>query len=110
MFYMVRLFPLLTQNLGRIKVRIKGGTGLGGDDGVLDNKLPWCFPLMPKHFSVQPKNNETVLILTFSRDKQHTDRLYIGPIIAISKLGFDSYNGSGLAGFSFLERKPLILI
>jgi hypothetical protein len=47
---------------------------LGGDDGVLDNKLPWCFPLMPKHFSVQPKNNETVLILTFSRDKQHTDR------------------------------------
>jgi hypothetical protein len=73
-----------TQNLGRIKVRIKGGTGFG-DDGVLDNKLPWCFPLMPKHFSVQPKNNETVLILTFSRDKQHTDRLYIGPIISQSQ-------------------------
>jgi hypothetical protein len=44
MFFMVRLFPLLLQNLViGIKVRIKGGTGLGGDDGVLDNKLPWCF-------------------------------------------------------------------
>jgi hypothetical protein len=60
---------------------------LGGDDGVLDNKLPWCFPLMPKHFSVQPKNNETVLILTFSRDKQHTDRLHWANNLAISKMG-----------------------
>jgi hypothetical protein len=50
MFYMVRLFVIDPQNLFRIKVRIKGGTGFG-DDGVLDNKLPWCFPLMPKHFS-----------------------------------------------------------
>jgi hypothetical protein len=36
------------------------------------------------------------LILTFSRDKQHTDRLYT--ISQSQKLGFDSYY-SGLAGF-----------
>ena len=91
-----------TQGLGRIKVRIKGGTGLGGDDGVLDNDLPWCFPMIPKHFSIQPKPKETVLIMTFSSDKQHVDRLYIGPIISQpQKLNFDTYYGSALAGFSF---------
>jgi hypothetical protein len=38
----------------------------GGDDSILDENLPWCFPLMPKHFSVQPKVGEVVLLFVFS--------------------------------------------
>ena len=90
------------QGLGRIKVRIKGVIGLGGDDSKTDVDLPWCFPLMPKHFSIQPKIGESVYIFNFSRDKQHVDRMYLGPIISQPhKLNFDSHYGTALAGFSF---------
>lgn len=90
------------KGLGRIKVRVKGPTGLGGDDDIPANDLPWCFPLIPKHFQLQPKPSESVIILTFSKDKQHTDRLYVGPIISQSqKLSFDAHFGTALAGFSF---------
>lgn len=93
--------------LGRIKVRIKGPINLGGDDGVLDNDLPWCFPLIPKMFSVQPKPKESVYLFNFGKDKQHVDRIFIGPIISQSqKLGFDAYYGSSLAGFSFGTQAP----
>lgn len=90
------------KNLGRIKVRLKGPINVGGDDSVLDKDLPWCFPLIPKMFSVQPKPKESVYIFTFGRDKQHVDRLYMGPIISQpQKLNFDAYFGTALAGFSF---------
>lgn len=97
------------KGLGRIKVRVKGPINLGGDDGVLDNDLPWCFPLMPKMFSVQPKPKESVYLLNFGRDKQHADRMYIGPIISQSqKLGFDAFYGTSLAGFTFGTQAPNI--
>jgi hypothetical protein len=90
------------KGLGRIKVRIKGPTGLGGDDDILAADLPWCFPLIPKHIYIQPKISESVIIITFSKDRQHTDRLYIGPIISQEqKLDFDAHFGTALAGFSF---------
>ena len=57
---------------------------------------------MPKHFSIQPKIGESVYIFNFSRDKQHVDRMYLGPIISQPhKLNFDSHYGTALAGFSF---------
>ena len=88
--------------LGRIKVRVKGVIGLGGDDGKLDADLPWAFPLIPKMFNIQPKIGESVYIFNFGKDKQHVDRVYVGPIISQSqKLGFDSHYGTALAGFSF---------
>ena len=90
------------KGLGRIKVRIKGVIGLGGDDSKADVDLPWAFPLMPKMFNIQPKVGESVYIFNFGKDKQHVDRVYIGPIISQSqKLNFDSHYGSALAGFSF---------
>ena len=90
------------QGLGRIKVRIKGPIGLGGDDGKTDTDLPWCFPLIPKHIGFQPKPKESVYIFTMSSDKQHADRLYMGPIISQpQKLNFDAHYGTALAGFSF---------
>ena len=90
------------KGLGRIKVRIKGVTGLGGDDSKKDVDLPWAFPLMPKMFQIQPKVGESVYIFNLGKDKQHVDRVYVGPIISQhQKLSFDSHYGTALAGFTF---------
>ncbi len=97
--------------LGRIKVRIKGPRSRGGDDGILDENLPWAFPMIPKFFPSQPKEKEAVFIFTFSRDKQHTDRLYIGPIISQpQQLNFDPLYVTALAGFSFGMTTPQVSI
>ena len=96
------------EGLGRIKVRIKGVIGLGGDDAISnDIDLPWSFPLMPKMFSIQPKIGESVYIFNFGKDKLHADRMYIGPIISQpQKLNFDSHYGTALAGFTFGTQAP----
>jgi len=93
--------------LGRIKVRIKGPRNKGGDDGVLDNDLPWCFPFIPKYFFSTPKEKEAVFIFTFGKDREHSDRMYIGPIISQpQKLDFDPYYFTALRGFSFASQLP----
>jgi hypothetical protein len=90
------------QGLGRIKVRVKGVIGLGGDDSKSDADLPWAFPLIPKMLNIQPKVGESVYIFNFGKDKQHVDRIYVGPIISQpQKLNFDYHYGTALAGFSF---------
>lgn len=100
------LGPLKNNGVGRIKTRIKGSINTGGDDGITDDNLPWCFPLLPKHFSVQPKVGEVVLIFLFSKQQQHSDRLYIGPIISqLPKLNKDEFLTS-LAGFTFGPTQP----
>lgn len=96
-------------NLGRIKVRIKGSRARGGDDGVPDNDLPWCLPLMTKLFSVQPKPKESVFILTFGARQDFVDRMYMGPIISQpQQLNHDPYFSSSLAGFSFGSESPKV--
>ena len=88
--------------LGRIKVRIKGSPNVGGDDGILDANLPWCFPLLPKLLSIQPKKGEAVLIFLMDKSKPFTDRLYVGPINSQPQLlKLDPYFFSAWAGFSF---------
>jgi hypothetical protein len=96
--------------LGRIKVYIKGPISTGGDgnspteanDPESINRLPWCFPLLPKHLQAQPKVGEVVWIFTIGKNVQHADRLYIGPIISqLDKLNFDNGRTTALAGFSF---------
>ena len=97
--------------LGRIKVRIKGTRARGGDDGILDADLPWCSPMIPKFLSTQPKPKEAVFVFTFSREKQHADRLYIGPIISQpQQLNFDPFYLSALAGFSFGSEAPKVSV
>jgi hypothetical protein len=94
-------------SLGRIKVRIKGAQSVGGDDGKLDNDLPYCFPMMPKHVYVPPKVGEMVWIFVFDKNRQHIDRLYIGPIISQpDKLNKDDARTTALAGFSFGSITP----
>ena len=92
--------------LGRIKVYIKGPVSSGGDgdkpDESLDNnainELPWCFPMLPKHLSIQPKIGEVVWIFTLGKNHQHADRLYIGPIISQPQLlAKDPFQYSALA-------------
>ncbi len=93
--------------LGRIQVRIKGSRAKGGDDGISDNNLPWCFPLIPKFISTQPQPKEAVFIFVFKKDRQHTDRMYMGPIISQpQQLNFDPLYVSALAGFSFGSLAP----
>lgn len=97
--------------LGRIKVRIKGPRNRGGDDGIVDNDLPWCFPLIPKHLSTQPKVGEAVFILTFNKDKKHVDRLFLGPIISQpQQLNYDPLYVSAIRGFSFASEAPTVSV
>lgn len=103
--------------LGRIKVYIKGPISTGGDgnnpseanDPESINRLPWCFPLLPKHLQAQPKVGEVVWIFTIGKNVQHADRLYIGPIISqLPLLERDPFLNSALAGFSFGQQSPNI--
>lgn len=96
-------------NLGRIKVIINGTSAKGGDNNTKIDDLPWCFPLLPKYLNIQPKVGESVFILTFSDDRAHSDRLYVGPIISQpQKLNFDGGTTTALNGFSFATSTPEI--
>jgi hypothetical protein len=88
--------------IGRIKVRIKGSLSAGGDDGILDSDLPFAFPMIPKHIQTVPKIGESVWIFVFDKNRQHADRLYIGPIISQpNRLNKDNGRTTALAGFTF---------
>ncbi len=88
--------------LGRIKVRIKGSQSVGGDDGVTDADLPYATPLIPKHLSAYPKVGESVWVFVLDKNRQHADRLFIGPIISqLDKLQKDNGLTTALAGFTF---------
>jgi hypothetical protein len=97
--------------LGRIKVRIKGTRSRGGDDGILDANLPWCVPMIPKFLSTQPKVSEAVFIFVFGKDKQHADRMFIGPIISQpQQLNFDPFYVTALGGFTFAAETPKVSV
>ncbi len=98
-------------SLGRIKVRIKGPISKGGDDTILDSDLPWAYPMITKFFYSQPKVKEAVLIMVFSNQQKHVDRLYIGPLISQpQQLNFDPYYVSALAAFSFGSGQPNVSV
>lgn len=61
----------------RIKVRFNPE-----DNHVDDENLPFCFPLMPKHFQIAPKVGEMVLVVTSVMDASDSRRWFIGPIIS----------------------------
>ena len=77
------------QALGRIKVRINGPANRGGDNGIANDDLPWCYPMIPKFFASTPKIGEAVFVMILTTTKTHSDRLYFGPIISSS----DKLNG-----------------
>lgn len=72
---------------GRIKVKILG----------LDNKitsvddLPYCYPLIPKHFHIYPQIGEMVRIFIEDVKYPQRGRFWMGSIISQpQKIGFDS--------------------
>ena len=75
----------------RIKVRIEP------DDNECKtvDDLPFCYPLIPKHFHINPKVNEMVLVITNVLGVTKSRRWFIGPIISQQyNLNYDPFNFS----------------
>ena len=52
------------------------------DSKILNDKdLPNCYPLLPKHLNVYPKENEWVYILNINKDSNQQIRYFLGPVI-----------------------------
>jgi hypothetical protein len=74
----------------RIKVRI-----LDLDNGVTDDNLPWCYPLLPRYFHIYPQEGEVVRIFIGDTKLPDRTRFWLGSIISQSqKISFDSYNSA----------------
>lgn len=79
------------------------------DNNLTDDKLPNCFPLLPRHLNFVPKVNEVVLIITLSEDDAYSDRFYIGPISSSPlNLNYESVETTALSNFSIGLTKPAI--
>lgn len=60
--------------------------GSNNDNVSTDDVLSNCFPLMPKHNAIIPKEGEIVLIFEFgSEGDKNPERFYVGPIISTLK-------------------------
>jgi hypothetical protein len=93
--------------LGRIKVRINGTAATGGDKNTSDADLPYASPMIPKHLQVTPKVGEAVWVFVFDKNRQHTDRLYVGPITSqLDRLTYDDGKLTAFRGFSFGAMLP----
>lgn len=72
---------------GRIKVKIKD---LDNRTAEID-KLPWCYPLLPKYFHVLPQVGEMVRVFIEDPKYPEFSRFWIGSIISQpQKIGFDN--------------------
>lgn len=71
---------------GRIKVRVELF-----DNEILNENLPWSYPLMPKFFHVFPKMGELVRIFIEDIKYPERGRFWFGSVISQPhKIGFDS--------------------
>lgn len=76
--------------------------GQNSDNPITDDLLPNCFPLMPKHNAIIPKEKEIVLILEFGDEgDRHPDRFYIGPLISsLNYLNKQTLYGGATSGLN----------
>lgn len=52
------------------------------DGNIYNNKdLPNCYPLLPKHLNVYPKEGEWVYIININKDNNQQIRYFLGPVI-----------------------------
>lgn len=65
----------------RIKVRF-----VPEDNRTHTKELPYCYPLLPKHFHINPKVGEMVLVITSKLGSAKSKRWFIGPIISHPKM------------------------
>lgn len=92
-----------------IRCRIVGGQY---DNPYADiDRLPNCFPLMPKMVAPIPKLGETVLLFMYSSDDRYSDRYYIGPIISninlLDKQTLEAGSTANLSTGFYLPQKDL---
>lgn len=82
---------------GRIKARIieldKDGKQRGGRDrDILDDKLPFCVPMIPFFFHARPDVGEMVYVILENPSDNSAPRYWIGPIITSKiRLDFQAY-------------------
>jgi len=76
--------------------------GANSDNPSTDDILPNCFPLLPKHNAIIPKENEMVLIFEFGKEgDRHPERFYVGPIISnLINLDYQSTFTGALGGLA----------
>jgi len=75
----------------RIKVRIDPDD----NDCKTIEQLPYCYPLMPKHFHINPKVGEMVLVILGTIGITKGRRWFIGPMISQPyNLNYDPFNYS----------------
>lgn len=72
----------------RIKVRLHPEDS----DCKTIEELPYCFPLIPKHFHINPKVGEMVLVILSTMGNTKSRRWFIGPVISQQyNLEYDPY-------------------
>ena len=73
-----------SENGKRIKVRLTGF-----DDGVTDENLPYCYPLLPFNITITPTEKSIVRVIISDISAPYQDRLYISEVIS----QFQNLNG-----------------
>ena len=85
----------------RIKVNLESPTS------GQPEKLPWCFPLMPKVFQTVPKKGECVLVLFDEAGSTNGQWYYIGPIISQPQFQEKCEYDEAVALLKYGQQKPL---
>lgn len=90
---------------GRIKVKI-----LGLDNDIFDEKLPDCYPLLPKFFHIYPKVGEMVRVFIQDMKYPNRGRFWMGSIISqLQKIDFDSfYTALSTTNMGLTQPEPAI--
>ena len=70
----------VTDDLGGLRIKVR----FDPEDNEItrDEDLPYCFPLLPKHFHINPKIGEMVLVITSRYAISGSKRWFIGPIVS----------------------------
>ena len=74
-------------NAGRVQVRVPGS-----DLHTKDAELPWVTPFLPKMIHIRPKIGEWVMVINRVFDNEHSDRVYIGPVISQPQFMYEETN------------------
>jgi hypothetical protein len=99
------------EDLGRIKVSIGGQLNKGGDAGLSEEQLVWCYPMLQKFFMSTPQKDEAVFVFYPDETRMHSYRLYLGPILANpTNLNFDDAKTTALVPFQFAPQGPYLPI
>lgn len=109
--YFCKVESVFDENDGlRIKVRIPTIDPPETQDPYFE-RVPFCFPLLPKHLHINPRVGEMVLVILQNPKAPKGDRFFIGPVISQQcMLDYDPYDYSAralLAGGQIGKAEPI---